>query len=83
MLILGHSDIFTFSVALLKLYGVFNLLLVVQFLIKTSILEYSSIRYSSHEEFHEIDTLFDVTVSLIVAGSGSIVQNNNNVISRT
>ena len=43
-LIFGHIDISTFSVVLLKLYGAINLLLVVQFLMKSSLLEYSSIR---------------------------------------
>jgi len=64
-------------VALVKWKGVISLLCVVQFLIKLLFLEYSSIRNSSHVEFQEIRVLFDNTVSSIVAGSGSIIMNNN------
>ena len=58
ILIVGHIDILTKFVALLKLYEDINLLLVVQLLIKLLLLEYSSISYSSQTKFQEIETEF-------------------------
>ena len=58
-----HTDIFTFFTELLKLNEVIYWLSVVQLLIRSSVLEYSSIIYSSHAEFQVIEVIVDITVS--------------------
>ena len=56
-------DILTLTVFVLKLNGGICILFVDQFLITSSLLEYSSIAYSSQVLFQEIDTEFDITVT--------------------
>ena len=58
-----HTDKCTFSVAELRLNGLIYLLFVVHFLTRSSAREYSSITYLSHVVFHDIDEMFEITVS--------------------
>ena len=69
--IFWHTDNFTFSVAEFKLNGLICLLSVVHFLTRSPVREYSSITYSSHVVFHEIDEMFAITDNSIAFGKGS------------